>query len=93
MATVSARSQRLWWRQNVVDHGRQAIKDNILGRMQQQGVTQRQLAARLGVSQPRISTIVNSDEPIESDLLIRIAQCLGTTMAELCTPGRFPPQD
>ena len=59
------------------------VKDNILRVLDESGVSKTELARRLEVPRPNISSLLNGDKEIQTDTIQRIADALGVKVAEL----------
>ncbi len=62
---------------------------NLRKRRTELGLTQAELAARLGMSQPSLSTLEKGTYAARLDTLDRLAEALDTTPAELLTADVF----
>ena len=64
---------------------------NVMNLRRERGITQAQLAAAIGVSQPRIAELEAGDANPRLVTLSKIAHALGVTLAELMTDHQAGP--
>jgi transcriptional regulator with XRE-family HTH domain len=55
----------------------------VLRRRQELGLTQEEVAARLGVSAPNVARIEHGRQNVTVDMMCRVAEALETTVQEL----------
>jgi ribosome-binding protein aMBF1 (putative translation factor) len=70
-----------------------ALSDAVRDRRKAQGLTQQELAVRLGSSQSRVAKIEAGDTSVSLDLLVRAMLATGATMADIAgviAPARVP---
>jgi transcriptional regulator with XRE-family HTH domain len=63
---------------------------NVRATIQARGITQHELALRLGITDASMSQIIGGRWPPGLDLVARVAKALETTPAALITPGKIP---
>lgn len=70
-----------------------ALSDAVRDRRKAHGLTQQELAARLGSSQSRVAKIEAGDTSVSLDLLVRALLATGATVADIAdviAPARVP---
>lgn len=70
-----------------------ALSDAVRDRRKAYGLTQQELAARLGSSQSRVAKIEAGDTSVSLDLLVRALLATGATVADIAdviAPARVP---
>ena len=70
-----------------------ALSDAVRDRRKAHGLTQQELAARLGSSQSRVAKVEAGDTSVSLDLLVRALLATGATVADIAdviAPARVP---
>ncbi|WP_448529901.1 helix-turn-helix transcriptional regulator [Raineya sp.] len=64
------------------------IAFRILELLDQKGISQKELAERMGVSPQQISKIVKGNENLTLETIVKLEKCLGAKLIEVCTEAK-----
>jgi transcriptional regulator with XRE-family HTH domain len=71
-----------------VDFGGETLGERIARIRKERGLTQVQLADKIGIIQSIISSVESGDRRLSAEMAVRFAQALDASMDELLGPGR-----
>jgi transcriptional regulator with XRE-family HTH domain len=71
-----------------VDFGGETLGQRIARIRKERGLTQVELAAKIGIIQPIVSSVEGDERKLFAEMAVRFAQALDVTMDELLGPGR-----
>lgn len=71
-----------------VDFGGETLGERIARIRKERGLTQVQLADKIGIIQSIISSVESGDRRLSAEMAVRFAQALDVSMDELLGPGR-----
>lgn len=86
---MKAAEYRVKNRANSADKIRETVIDNIVGRRNSLGLSQRQLAMEANVTQSYLAHLECGRRDPNIDMICRLADALGVTFAALLQPGAF----
>src|SRR5437016_1476753 len=71
-----------------VDFGGETLGQRIARLRRERGITQVELAERIGIIQTIVSAVESDDRKLFAEMAVRFAQALEVSMDELLGPGR-----
>ncbi len=76
-----------------VDFGGETLGQRIARIRKERGLTQVELAEKIGIIQPIVSSVESDERKLFAEMAVRFAQALDVSMDELLGPGRRTKKD